>query len=72
MDGKDMGMDSGKTCNCPHHKVIPVLVILLGVAFLAANLNLITWSVVGWIWPVLVVIAGGTMLFRGSCKCCSK
>jgi hypothetical protein len=63
MENKDMG---GKTCNCGHHKVFPILVILFGLAFLLGALNILTWSFVGIAWPILVIIAGASKF----CKCC--
>ncbi len=63
-------MQQGKKCDCPHHKVVPVLTILFGLIFLLANWGVLTWSFVGWAWPVLVIIAGGTKLGENKCKCC--
>jgi hypothetical protein len=61
----------GKTCNCAHHKVLPWLVILFGVLFLLENLG-VSWVLVSWVWPILVVLAGCAMLMKKSCKCCDK
>lgn len=65
MDGKNM-------CKCPHHKVVPILVILLGITFLLGNWGTIEWSTVNTIWPILVIIGGATKLSgkMGMCKCC--
>ncbi len=55
-------------CPCKHHVIGPLAIILIGVAFLLSNLGVITGSVVGIIWPILVIIWGvGKM-----CKCCGK
>ncbi|MBX4200691.1 DUF5668 domain-containing protein [Candidatus Parcubacteria bacterium] len=61
-----------KMCNCHHHKVFPVLVVLFGLLFLLQALNVVSWQFTMMAWPVLV-IAGGVMKFvgkSGMCKCC--
>ena len=60
----------GGKCSCPHHKVVPLMIILIGVAFLLGALNVLTMSAVGIIWPILLIVAGGTKL--GGCKCCTN
>ncbi len=59
-------------CSCPHHKVIPVLVILLGLTFLLGNWGTISWSTVNTIWPILIIVGGFMKLGNkmGMCKCC--
>ena len=69
MDNSMMGMGSNK-CPCPHHKVVPLMVLLFGVAFLLQALNVMSMSTVAIIWPILVIIAGGTKLFSNKCTCC--
>lgn len=64
-------MEGGK-CGCGHHKVLPILVILLGLEFLLAQVNVLTWGFVGVTWPILVIVAGCMKLFGGCCKCCCK
>ena len=59
----------GKTCGCMHHKAMPILVILFGLAFLLGSLNIITWSFVDIAWPILVIIAGFVKL--NTCGCCA-
>lgn len=64
---------NGGKCGCCHHKVIPILVILLGLEFLAYNLG---WGIsegfLSLSWPVLVIAAGIMMLTKRMCKCCQK
>jgi hypothetical protein len=69
-NGKSMGM--GMKCACPHHKVIPVLVILFGLTFLLEALGVVTMGFAMVVWPVLVIIGGATKLGNkmGMCKCC--
>jgi hypothetical protein len=63
-------MPQGKVCGCPHHKVIPLLVIFFGLDFLLGSLNVFTPEFVEYSWPVLVILAGGMKLMKGRCKCC--
>lgn len=63
-------MMQGKTCSCNHHKVMPTLVILFGLAFLLAEVNVLTWGFVNITWPILIIIFGITKLVR--CNCCSR
>jgi len=62
MDGK------GKVCNCPHHKMVPALIVLVGLDFLLGALGVLTMSFVAITWPILVIIAGITKFMR--CGCC--
>jgi hypothetical protein len=61
---------TGKMCKCPHHKVMPWVIILIGVDFLLGAMNVLTWSFVDITWPILVIIAGIVKLNR--CACCAK
>ena len=57
-------------CPCPHHKVVPVAIVLVGVTFLLGNWNILTWNAVNTIWPILVIVGGLTKLTSNKCKCC--
>ena len=59
-----------KTCGCPHHKALPVLVILFGLLFLLSNMNVVSSSMVSTWWPVLVIAGGLVKLMKNKCKCC--
>ena len=67
MDNSQMG---GAGHRCGHGKMMPWLVILVGLAFLLEALNVLTASFVGIVWPILVIIAGVMKL--GGCKCNQK
>ena len=69
---QNMGGGVKNMCKCPHHKVMPVLIVLFGLTFLLGNMGVLTWMAVGWIWPVLIIIAGAKKLAMksGMCKCC--
>ena len=62
----------GMACKCPHHKVIPILVIILGLEFLFAELNVLTWAFVNVTWPILIIIAGVVKLNSSNCNCIPK
>ncbi len=66
----DQGMTQGKTCKCPHHKMVPLLVFLFGLAFLLKAFGYLSAGFVDIAWPVLVTLAGVMKLSQGSCKCC--
>jgi hypothetical protein len=72
MKGKTCSCGAGGKCGCGHHKVIPILIIILGLAFLLAQVNVLTWAFVGVTWPILIIIAGCVKLMGSSCKCCGK
>ncbi len=57
-------------CGCPHHKAMPVLVILFGLLFLLGNMNVVSHSMVSMWWPVLIIAGGFVKLTKNMCKCC--
>jgi uncharacterized membrane protein len=57
-------------CNCPHHKIVPVVIILIGLTFLLGTLGILTMWAVSVIWPVLLMVVGGVKLGSRKCKCC--
>jgi hypothetical protein len=59
---------SGMVCKCPHHKVMMIAVLLIGVVALVGNLGWLSPMVVGIVWPILLIIGAGSKL--GGCKCC--
>jgi hypothetical protein len=60
---------TGKVCKCPHHKVVPILIVLIGLDFLLGATGTLTWSFVDITWPILLII-GGLVKMVG-CSCCS-
>jgi len=58
-------------CKCPHHNVVPIMIILIGLTFLLGALNIVLtpWAV-SVIWPILLIIIGGIKLGSKKCKCC--
>ncbi len=67
MDGMNPTM-----CKCPHHKIIPLAILLIGLAFLLQAFGVLSMMTVAIIWPILLIIIGLMKLTRGMCKCCSK
>lgn len=59
----------GKKCDHHHHKVTPIAILLIGLTFLLGDWGMLTAGTVGIIWPVLLIIIGGTKLM--GCKYCS-
>ncbi len=59
---------TGKMCNCPHHKTVAWMIVLIGVTFLLGALGAFSSMAVNVIWPILLIIGG----FSKMCKCCSK
>ncbi len=57
-------------CACPHHRVLPVLVILFGLTFLLQAWNVVTPAFAMTVWPILVIVAGFMKLTKNMCKCC--
>ena len=58
------------SCECMCHKMLSVLVFLFGLVFLLDAMAVISHAMAYMIWPVIVMVAGATMFFKGSCKCC--
>jgi len=55
----------GKMCKCPHHKMWPLLIILVGLTFLLEAFGVFSSMAVNVIWPILLIIFG----FSKMCKC---
>lgn len=58
-----------KVCNCAHHKVMPVLIILFGLIFLLGYWGTLSWGTVNFVWPILVILAGIFKMTKYMCKC---
>ncbi len=61
---------NGNMCKCPHHSMLPILVIAFGGVFLLGALNVMTPGAVNVFWPIIVIIAGVMKLMGKKCKCC--
>lgn len=75
MDNQMMGgkCEGGHcACSCFHHKVTPLMVVLIALTFLLGNLGTLSESFVGMAWPILLGVAGLAKMFGRSCKCCTR
>lgn len=65
-------MEGKKVCRCPHHKVMPGLIILLGLIFLLQAINVVSAGFAMVAWPVVVILIGLQKFAEKShmCKCC--
>jgi len=61
---------AGKKCKCPHHKVAPIAIGLIGVVFLLEAFSIISPEITAIVWPILLIIAAGTKAFGRRCSCC--
>ncbi len=58
-------------CKCPHHKMVPLCITLIGLAFLLHALGVLSSSFLEIAWPVLVMLIGLMKLGAGGmCSCC--
>lgn len=67
---QNMGQGGKMVCKCNHHNVVPVAIILIGIAFLLETFNVLTPWAVSVIWPILLIIIGGMKMMSRKCKCC--
>ncbi len=64
-------VSNSQMCKCPHHKIVPMLIALIGVLFLLSALNIIGEKLTMIGWPVLVILIGLNKMMGGKCKCCA-
>ena len=57
-------------CKCPHHKMTPLFIIMIGLVFLLGALGTISGTTASILWPILLIILGITKWAGHSCKCC--
>lgn len=65
-------MSAALVCPCHHHKVLPAIVVLIGISFLLKAFDVIDSDVVAFIWPVLLIGAGLFKLKSSGCECCDR
>lgn len=63
------GMQGGM-CGCPHHKVGPLLIVLIGITFLLGALGYVSAGAVAVTWPILLILIGAMKMSKGMCGCC--
>jgi len=65
-------MMMGAMCKCPHHKVVPGLITLIGVLFLLNALGSLSDQSLHVWWPIALIAIGLMKMFKNACKCCAK
>lgn len=63
-------MPNKGVCECSHHSIIPILIILFAIAFLLDYQGFLKAGSVNVIWPILVGIGGIVKLREDKCGCC--
>lgn len=59
-------------CGCPHHKMVPLFIFLIGLLFLLKAIGYLSASVVDETWPILLMLIGLQKMLSGICKCCGR
>ncbi len=73
MNNGDKGMmGMGKVCRCPHHKTIPVLIVIFALLFLLHAMGNLSDHALSLGWPIVLGLAGLFKIFAGGCKCCGN
>ena len=55
-------------CKCPHHKVVPALIVLIGLVFLLETWGSVSVGFTNVAWPILLILIGLMKAFP-MCKC---
>jgi hypothetical protein len=61
-------MEKGGMCGCGCHKAMPWGLIIIGLAAILGNLNILSMMVVSYVWPIALIGIG----FSKMCKCCGR
>ena len=69
-DNNMQNMGGGNKCPCPHHKVVPVAVFLIGLFGLLSYFQIISMNGFSIAWPILLMIIGLMKIFKNKCRCC--
>ncbi|MEK9175382.1 MAG: hypothetical protein AAB795_02190 [Patescibacteria group bacterium] len=60
-----------KHCKCHHHKVAPLLLVVLGIVFLLGSIGQISLQVIATSFSIIVIFVGLVKFVGGMCKCYS-
>jgi len=60
----------GGVCKCPHHKMVPLGIVVIAALFFLQAINVLSMSFVGIAWPIVLGIIGFMKLSESKCKCC--
>ena len=72
MDQTGSDMNKGKGCDCHHHKVGPIAVILIGLVVLLGGFGVFSFQAESIIAAILILVIGFTRLFEHKCGCCNS
>jgi len=50
--------------------IVPMCIILIGLAFLLQSLDLVSAMFVNYSWPVLLIVIGLMKMLGSGCACC--
>jgi hypothetical protein len=65
-------MSNRGKCACPHHKLGPLVIIVLGLIWLFNELGALSWHTTSIILALLVICIGFKKMVMGKCGCCGK
>jgi hypothetical protein len=65
----NQGNARGMTCNCKCHSFKGWVVVVFGAVFLLGQAGVFSAEVVGWVWPIIIIVAGLKAVFKSHCKC---
>lgn len=57
-------------CKCSHHKIVPVLIVLIGLLFLLNAFGSLSAGMLAVLWPIALILIGLQKMFGAMCKCC--
>ncbi len=57
-------------CKCPHHKMVPLGIVLIGLSFLLEAWGVVSQGFLNTAWPIILIVIGIMKMCGGSCKCC--
>ncbi len=70
MMGEEKGMHYGMKCGCTHHKVVPLMITIIGLDLVLGHFGTLAPETVELIWPLALLIIGLTKFCSHKCKCC--
>ena len=71
MENQNMNM-SGMGCKCPHHKVVPLFIFVIGLIFFLHAFSLVSQRFTDIVWPLVLMLIGLQKMFSHKCNCCSR
>lgn len=69
MDQSISNQNEKKVCHCSHHKIVPWMIILIGVTSILYVTKILPYMQMGIILGILLIIIGGAKLVDCKCGC---